>query len=420
MILAAILAASTGMTAADYFFAPPARTNLIEGRVMSENIDYRLVRYEDLAWLKEAFAERRAMTLGDYFGATNETPLLVEGGPDVGAYGIHFVDPDVTGVDCAVTNYTGVSIEPTGLTNIAPQVMTPARYALVKTAWLSNDFAVVSMLRRFARPTGAGAGSRYESSYQQYGSTKGYEYGEDGAPQTEQYSYSSVSTNSGAFYECWKHDQLTKQWYDYVPQRRKREGASGWQWQSAGGAGDHVTTEGATIGGTKLEIPHLCNTNAWLRGQRQEPGWYSRVEAWGWFDVSCYSNGWAAVQITNAVVKLGEPTYSKVLEYGAGFQWDLEIESSAAVGQRVLALVGLSAGWVAGAQASTPPDPPSIAGQAVPVGYEGDDDDDLMLPAVDALHVNTTYSQEEREITVELADVILVFDLAPRTSLGGR
>lgn len=67
IILSLILAAVSPLaTANDYVFARPAVTNAIHGLVMGDTGDYGTMRYEDVAFLKEAFSERAA--LGNAFG----------------------------------------------------------------------------------------------------------------------------------------------------------------------------------------------------------------------------------------------------------------------------------------------------------------------------------------------------------------
>jgi len=55
------LAASTTLTTTNhYYYTVPSSTNIV-GRVMGEIPDYRLIRYEDVAWINEAWAERIAL-----------------------------------------------------------------------------------------------------------------------------------------------------------------------------------------------------------------------------------------------------------------------------------------------------------------------------------------------------------------------
>lgn len=74
-------AATTSLaTTNDYYYTVPKSTNIV-GRVMGERGDYGLVRYEDAAWIAEAWAERIALG-GEWEVATNAPGpgLLVKGG----------------------------------------------------------------------------------------------------------------------------------------------------------------------------------------------------------------------------------------------------------------------------------------------------------------------------------------------------
>ena len=63
-------AATTSLaTTNDYYYTLPKTTNIV-GRVMGESGDYGLVRYEDAAWIAEAWAERIALG-GEYEVQTN-------------------------------------------------------------------------------------------------------------------------------------------------------------------------------------------------------------------------------------------------------------------------------------------------------------------------------------------------------------
>ena len=74
-LLAALAAAAASSPIAgtnDFTFTRVTYTN-ISGTVMGDAGDYRTMRYEDLAWLNEAIAERIAFT-GDYFDFTTNAP----------------------------------------------------------------------------------------------------------------------------------------------------------------------------------------------------------------------------------------------------------------------------------------------------------------------------------------------------------
>ena len=76
-LLAALAAAAASSPIAgtnDFTFTRVTYTN-ISGTVMGDAGDYRTMRYEDLAWLNEAIAERLAFT-GDYFDFTTNAPNL--------------------------------------------------------------------------------------------------------------------------------------------------------------------------------------------------------------------------------------------------------------------------------------------------------------------------------------------------------
>ena len=70
--LAATAASSPIAGTNDFTFTSVTYTN-ISGTVMGDAGDYRTMRYEDLAWLNEAIAERIAFT-GDYFDFTTNAP----------------------------------------------------------------------------------------------------------------------------------------------------------------------------------------------------------------------------------------------------------------------------------------------------------------------------------------------------------
>ena len=81
MRISGALAATTTLTSTnDYYYTLPKSTNIV-GKVMGENGDYSLVRYEDAAWIAEAWAERIALG-GSYEVGTNAPGpgLLVKGG----------------------------------------------------------------------------------------------------------------------------------------------------------------------------------------------------------------------------------------------------------------------------------------------------------------------------------------------------
>ena len=72
-MMAALAAAAWGMadaarvpqdSAAKYYFTTPIAANMIRGTVIGSPPEYRAIRYEDVAWLNEAAAERHALATG--------------------------------------------------------------------------------------------------------------------------------------------------------------------------------------------------------------------------------------------------------------------------------------------------------------------------------------------------------------------
>ena len=65
LLAIALFAATSPLSSADdYVFAMPTLTNNVKGLVMGDSGDYGNVRYEDVAFLREAFAERVAIASG--------------------------------------------------------------------------------------------------------------------------------------------------------------------------------------------------------------------------------------------------------------------------------------------------------------------------------------------------------------------
>ena len=82
IILAALIfaAASPLASPSDYVFAPFANesnaVSFIKGEIMGAGADYKSIRAEDLAFLQEAFAERRALSVGIFSEVTNNVDGL--------------------------------------------------------------------------------------------------------------------------------------------------------------------------------------------------------------------------------------------------------------------------------------------------------------------------------------------------------
>ena len=81
------IAAPVPQNSADkYYYTTPIANKLIQGIVMGTPPAYRSMRYEDVAWLEEAEAERNKMAAGEDINPTNEIKRIVRAVPEYGRW----------------------------------------------------------------------------------------------------------------------------------------------------------------------------------------------------------------------------------------------------------------------------------------------------------------------------------------------
>lgn len=75
-------------SASKYYFTTPVASNLIQGVVIGDPPAYRAMRYEDVAWLAEAEAEREALANGKDMNATGATHMTIRQVPQFGRWNL--------------------------------------------------------------------------------------------------------------------------------------------------------------------------------------------------------------------------------------------------------------------------------------------------------------------------------------------
>ena len=324
--IAAAQAANTALaTKDDYYWTVPKTTNIC-GRVMGENGDYRLVRNEDIAWLNEAWMERKGLTQGIIFEDAWPGGPLVKRGTGMQAKMIWcWAKANVE--TCVVTGATMAArlAEASGgaMTNVFYEGKDPTR--LVSMMALTNEFAYLKKMD-LVDADAVWKSFTNEQAVVNETEVRGYrEY--DG------YGYENTNINQSVVEDSWTVEGRgyiyhwdgikTDQWGNHVP--------AGEDWRS-------YTTEKEEVSGKlKMRLEwEVSNTNDWLRGEQRPKvvksakayaavNVYGRKEkkrktyqvgqnqsgSWGWREKSNETEEWS----TNAtvLVELGEVEYVEAI-----------------------------------------------------------------------------------------------------------
>ena len=306
--LALVAATSPLATPGDYFYVAPKTTNIC-GRVMGENGDYGIVRYEDVAFINEAWAERLA--LAGYAVPTNTLPAgpLVKGGLDRLANTGDYLEWS-SNTTCVVTNAGGLLpalAEASGgkMTNIWCESEWPAPRKLVTMRAVTNNYATLKRMNCLVPGvyvSSTNVATAIEGGYEEVWSA-------GGGRQT--YPYASTNTESLA------------QFY------LSEAGGGSNDRDSYGNRDESMWARMTTGAGTVRFEFDVADTNAWLRGQ-QSPKVVREARAWAllrpWAfesDTATDTDTWTNATV---LVDLGEARWAGVTANGRlAYEVDVDV-----------------------------------------------------------------------------------------------
>lgn len=418
-------AASTSLTSpTNYYFTVPGTTNIF-GRVIGDGGDYKLVRQEDIAWLREAFAERNA--LAAWSGVTRDTNTvvgaLVKGqsfdGPDDGVW----YDPDVEGVETNVPSGYNVyrAFASSGITNITISTTNLPSRGLVSLGRITNLYHTARLARRlvyFDTPT-LQPDLLVRTERISEGISEVYDLDEDS--HADDYSFTpvpfrnaEVTTNSStAFYEASSFDGKSVSVSVGAPEpppgiEPPRDERWKYTLSASGEWSGHNVSEPVGDGNVQLTITQPCDTNVWLRGSGSPERFVRDIAAWGLVHV--YTNNCPADD--SAVLLLGRPNFAYATNNA--LVWRLDV-SRRGVAERAANMVGtVGPSWGTSAIVAPPPAPINPwANQMIEFR------DDFGVIVADLVQQVSAATNASHQFYASMTEVQLVIDIEPNTVLGG-
>lgn len=411
-------------SASDYYFTVPGTSNIV-GKVMGDGGDYKLVRQEDIAWLREAVAERRGMAAGTDKN-TNAIPTLVKG-MGFGGLGSGWYNPDVEVVEYCMTNAWSSStlggLAGLGVTNINISLANLPSHGLVSIDRITNLYHSV---RRARRLVVEGAWDVAESPIEcEKTSVATRSVFEAWTEVDENYR---VSYHTGrqegtdrdtiivGRYEVSSRDFKSNKTIWYAP---TLPGGDWNNWDSyyfvSGGSGDSSWNVVESMGRCSaiIKLYQACDTNAWLRGGSRPDRFIENISAWCCAYVSTsHERDLHGTETTNhyALVSLGTPDFAYATNNC--LVWSIELDLSYTTGRAVALCNAKDASWAMSAKVNTPPAPEDLGtGYHVPYPEDGG--------YVGMVGENDASDGEGRSLEAYIGLIYLVIDINPATRLGG-
>lgn len=422
VMLACDMFSASTITAGQYYFTTP-RTNLIQGRVMGPNADYRLIRYEDIAWLKEAYAERKALSSDSYDKNTNVTSVLISHKANFDRIDTGFIDPEsVSDISNFVVNSSEIDFFSTGARPIDINTIDPSPRSLISIGWLTNAFAKIEKAhslvfgRAFESSDGEAVYSySYENNYAVYTNWHLEVRSSSG-------SYTSTNLLSSELY-AYKYVLKESTSTAYVPERGNLDWNS---WVLVEGPSFHDSVESHEgYASYSSEIYHQCDTNAWMRGNSY-PMFYNSAKVFGIVNIEEELEKYDENGKTNyadrayVFMKISDGITFKGV-YDDGIIWSFSFAPSA-IASTASSLAGMNGpSWVNSAAASYPEYPEnSDIGRLVSDFFaqtqpEGPDE----TPWAYYSEENDEHS-DERSFEMNIRKIFVVFDLSPATMLSSE
>lgn len=311
--VAASAAATTLASTNDYYYSTPRTTNIC-GKVMGQAGDYSLIRYEDVAWLQEAWLERMAlagapMNQGKFSGE----PLVWKEG-DAG--GVAFQNDrywtNATMQACCISNVVGsygsmqamqqiMGAASNGeMTNRIFELAVREPGKTVRKDAITENFATVRAMKVVAKPiapTETNAATGVQWQWQRYADSREQEPRQptentytNEAPVTK-WELSGESRVDVA--ETWERDMEREEWRKIRTQRWERK----------------VKFDVGGGGAVRLQFA-VRDTQDWLRGE-EAPKVVEAAAAWGVVELRQAN----VMQRSEDIVNTGDGSVTNESEY---------------------------------------------------------------------------------------------------------
>lgn len=422
-----------------YYFTRPIADG-IQGRIMGPNGDYGLIRYEDIAWLNEAFIERFLMAgVHNTYLPTNVSSVIsAKWFPQPNGY----VDKNAVATNAVIgtePHDTDYAKELIGLTNVYIRTYSIRSGMLIGKSVITNMFSSMLMASRISPNVTETIPYRdveiVDNSYY-----NGWGFDDELNPLTpvsvSEHETDSVTNLSQALYHISKSQRKWKEKSAYFPYEYYAETQEGRSANAPDSSETISSEEKFTTNKFNVKLSFNITTNAWFRGG-ESPGWYKsgpsvyavvkceyksekQWSCYGYTTDSTYSESTNQTTNVYVIVKAGEATYSHMTNE-ISMVWSADIDSSELY-KDCYDMLGpeFEPSWVTGLSVADPVAPtlnPSLIGVNFTtwtsmVPYHQDQSDMRNFSASAGRE-----NYEKRSLTASLSYAFIVIDLDLNTKL---